>query len=262
MPADATLRTAVRLWFALAVAGQLIFVLYILLFYGRAAAAGDFLGWNKVLAQGYTPGRTLSNTALAFHLLFAATITASGALQLIPRIRTRFPAFHRWVGRFYVVTAFTMAITGVYLVWTGEKVVGDTSQHVAITLNAVLIAVCAGLAWRYAVAREFRTHRRWALRLFMVVNGVWFFRVGLMFWLMLNHGPVGFNPKTFQGPALTFLSFAQYLLPLGVLELYFRTQQRPDASSRFLLAASLFVLTVAMGLGIFAATMGLWLPRI
>lgn len=64
-----------------------------------------------------------------------------------------------------------------------------------------------------------------------------------------------------MGPFLTFLSFAQYLLPLTVLEVYLRTRYRSGAPSRIVMAAGLFVLTVAMGIGIFAATMGMWLPH-
>jgi Tetratricopeptide repeat len=161
-----------------------------------------------------------------------------------------------------VLVAFTMGISGLYLLLSGRKVGGDVSQHVAFGINGVLIMVCAAMAWRYAMARDFKTHRRWALRLFLVVGGVWFFRVGLMFWLFLNKGPVGFDPTTFKGPFVTFLSFAQYLLPLAVLEIYLRTQDRAGAPGRFATAAGLFVLTRAMGVGIFAATMGMWLPRI
>jgi len=95
-----------------------------------------------------------------------------------------------------------------------------------------------------------------------VASGVWFFRVGLMLWVLLNKGPAGFDPKTFQGPFLTFWAFGQYLLPLAVLELYLRARDRGGAPARLAMAAGLFVLTVAMGVGIVVATMGLWLRHI
>lgn len=260
--ADKTLKAAAGFWFLVAVTGQWIFVFYIASFYGISTARGNVGVWNKTLANGWVAGDTIGNTVLAAHLLFAAVITLSGALQLIPQIRARFPVFHRWNGRIYVLIAFTMGISGLYLLFSGRKVVGDFSQRVAFGINGVLILVCAAMAWRYAVARDFKIHRRWALRLFLVVGGVWFFRVGLMFWLFLNKGPVGFDPNTFQGPFITFLSVAQYLLPLAVLEIYLRTQDRAGAQGRFATSAGLFVLTVGMGVGIFAATMGMWVPRI
>jgi tetratricopeptide (TPR) repeat protein len=260
--ADTGLKAAAVFWFIVAVTGQWIFVFYIASFYGVATAHGNIETWNRTLAHGWVAGNTIGNTALAVHLLFAAIVSFSGALQLIPQIRARVPVFHRWNGRMYVLLAFTMGISGLYLLFSGRKVVGDFLQHLAFGINGILILVCAAMAWRYAVARQFKAHRRWALRLFLVVGGVWFFRVGLMFWLFLNKGPVGFDPATFRGPFITFLSFAQYLLPLAVLEIYLRSQDRAEAVGRLATAAGLFVLTAAMGVGIFAASLGMWLPRV
>lgn len=260
--AATTLNAAVRCWFVAAVAGQWMFASYIALVYGGAAARGNLQAWTSRLAHGYEAGNTVGNTALLTHLLFAAAISFMGALQLIPRIRTRFPVFHRWNGRIYIVVAFIMGVTALYLMLSGRKLVGDLAQHVAVEINAVLIIVFAAMAWRTAVARRFNDHRRWALRLFLVVGGVWFFRVGLFFWLVVNRGPAGFDPKTFIGPAITFLSFGQYLLPLAVLELYLRAQERGGVPGRMAMASGLCVLTLAMSVGILAATLGLWLPRI
>lgn len=260
--ADAALAHAARFWFLVAAAGQWIFAFYIAFFYGGSAAKGHPEAWNQVLPHGYVAGNTLGNAVLAAHLLFAAAITLAGTLQLVPHIRARFPRFHRWNGRLYVVVAFVMGISGLYLVMSGRKVVGDTPQHIAVGLNAILIMLFAAMTWRRALARDFSAHRRWALRLFLVVNGVWFFRVELMFWLFVNQGPVGFDPKTFTGPFLTFLSFSQMLLPLAALEIYLRAKEHGDSIAKFATAAGLVVLTLAMGLGEFAAFMGMWLPRL
>ena len=136
---------------------------------------------------------------------------------------------------------------------------------------------CAAMAVRYALARKFGVHRRWALRLFLLVSGVWFFRVALMFGIIVNRSPAGFNANTFQSPFHNFLSFAQYLagapaataavnvaagvLPLAILEIYLRTQDRTGSPRKFAMAASLLVLTVAMSIGIFGAAMLMWFPR-
>jgi hypothetical protein len=47
-----------------------------------------------------------------------------------------------------------------------------------------------------------------------------------------------------------------------VLQLYLRTQKRAGAKGRLAMAGALFLLTVATGVGIFAATLILWLPRL
>lgn len=204
----------------------------------------------------------MGNAALAVHLLLAAVITIAGPLQLIPQVRARLPRFHRWSGRVYMLTAFVMSVTGVYLIWVKGGVVGGVVQHTGTSLNALAILVCGAMALRYAMARKIAIHRRWAIRLYLAVSGVWFFRVGLLFWLIVNKGPVGFDPKTFLGPFLDFLTFAQFLVPIGVLELYLQAQDRPGTTMKIAVAALLFVLTIATGIGIFGTTMGMWLPRI
>ena len=259
--ADKSLRGAARFWFGVTLIGQFAFAFSVAAFYGLTALRGDFQAWNRVLAHGYEAGATMGNTALAGHIIFATVINIAGALQLIPGVRNRFPAFHRWNGRLFVLGAFTQAITGLYLTLSGRRVVGDVTQHVISVLGALLIMFCAAVALRYAMARDFTTHRRWALRLFLVASASWFFRLGFFLTLVL-FGPIGFDPTTFSGPLLTFWSLAQYLLPLGVLELYLRAQERTGALRRMATAGVLFVLTLGMGAGIGAVTMASWVPNV
>jgi tetratricopeptide (TPR) repeat protein len=259
--ADRALKAAARFWFVVVVLGQLIFAFTVASFYGSAAVQGRWLQWNKSMTHGYTAGHPISNLVVALHLAAAVIILVSGAMQLIPLIQRRAPVFHRWNGRVYMVAALTVSVAGLYMMWF-RGTVGDVSQHLGQSLDAVLILLCAAMALRYALARDFKTHRRWALRLFMVVSASLFIRAGLFLSLLLNRGPLGFNPATFSGPFLTFLSFAQYLVPLAVLEIYLRTQDRAGAAGRFAMAAGLFAITLAMGAGIVAAGMGMFLPTI
>lgn len=258
--AERALPWAATAWCTVAVAGQLVFTAYVLRFYGGAAVAGEPQRWNKVLPHGWVPGDTAANLLTGLHLLFTVLIIASAVVQLLPVVRRRAPGVHRWNGRFYVVSALLMACSGLLMAWT-RKTVGDWPQHLAISLNGVLIIAFALMAWRLAVARRFEQHRRWALRLFLAVSGVWFFRIGLMAWIVLNRGPAGFDPKTFTGPFLSVLGFAQYLVPLAVLEAYFRTREKAGVRSRLVMAAGLGGLTLLTALGIGAATMIMWLPR-
>lgn len=256
LAADNAVNTAVRLWFLVAVAGQLIFLLYVVAFYGGSAIHGNLEAWNQVLPHGYTRGNILNNVAVAAHLSLAAVVIAGGPLQLIPQIRRHAPAFHRWNGRLYVLTLFVMSMTGLYMVWSRER--ADIVRRAGITLDAALIMIFAILAVRYAIAGEITAHRRWALRLFMVVNAGWFFRIGLLQWVFLHN----FDPRALTSPFLTVLSFADYALPLVVLEIYLRTRNQASVGSRFALAAGLVMLTVVMAIGIHAAASVLWLPHI
>jgi tetratricopeptide (TPR) repeat protein len=259
--ADRALKAAAGFWFVVVVLGQLVFAFTVASFYGLTAARGNWQQWNKSMTHGYAPDHPMGNLVVAIHLTSAVIIMFSGAIQLVPQIRRHAPSFHRWNGRIYFVTAFAISIAGLYMMWF-RGTVGDLPQHLGQSLDAVLIMLCAAMALRYALARDFKTHRRWALRLFMVVSASLFIRAGIFLSFLLNHGPFGFNAATFSGPFLTFMSFAQYLLPLAVLEIYLRTQDRAGAAGRFAMAAGLFVLTVAMGAGIFAVTVASFLPNI
>ncbi|SFF60256.1 Predicted membrane protein [Duganella sp. CF458] len=255
------LKVAAAFWFAVTAVGQSLFVLYILGFHGRALVQGQPEAVNKVLPKGYVPGDLLGNVALFMHIAFAVAIIGGGLLQLLPQLRTIAPRLHRWNGRSYVTLAVVSSLAGMFMMLT-RGTVGGPFMYAGMTLDALLVLAFACLTVREARARRFDSHRRWALRLFMAVSAVWFFRVGLMGWLVINGGPVGFDPVSFRGPFLDVLAFAQYLLPLAVLELYFRAQSSRNALASRVMAAGLLAATAFMGVGIFGAAMGMWLPRL
>jgi hypothetical protein len=257
--AGTALNAAARFWFGVTVIGQLMFAFAVASFYSLTALRGDYHGWK--FTNGYVPGVTKGNWAVVMHVASAAVLMLAGAVQLVPQVRSRFPVFHRWNGRIYMLTAVTLSAAGLYMTWIRGSV-GDVTQHLGSTLNAVLIWLFAGLALRYAMARDFKTHRRWALRLFLVVSASWFIRIMLFLSFLVFKGPIGFDPSTFTGPLLSFLSFAQCLIPLAVLELYFRAQDHPGALRRMAMAGLLFVLTLVMGVGLFAVTMATWVPQV
>ncbi|MEX0315862.1 MAG: DUF2306 domain-containing protein [Allomuricauda sp.] len=255
------LNFSVQFWFVIAVLGQWIFAFYVAAFYGGAAMEGDFMRWNRVLPHGYVEGETMGNLAVAIHLLFAVIVMVGGPIQFVPQLRNYAPKFHRWNGRFYLSAAVLISLSGIYMVITKGTISGLIGD-ISVSFNGVLILTFAYLALKNAVKRKFDAHRKWALRLFLVMAGVWFFRVGLMFWLFINGGPVGFDPETFRGPFLVFLGFGQYIIPLLILELYFIAQRKKQMAPKLLTSITLLVFTVITALGTFAATMGMWLPRI
>ena len=256
---DRALHWSARSWMAIALLGQALFLVYVIVFYGGAAWRGQWQDWNKVLPRGFIPGDTLHNLLVGGHLLFTVLILAGGAAQLWPALRRARPAWHRWNGRLYLFSATVLALGGLAMIadgFSGPKL----GQRLGIALNAVLILVCAWQAWRAARGRRVDVHRRWAIRLWLVVAGVWFFRIGLMLWIMIWQAPVGFEPKGFYGPTLTVLAFAQTLLPLTLVEAYFRAQRSGQHRVKTTLALGLAcVLTLA---GIAAAFLMLWSPRL
>ena len=274
---DAALKASARLWFLVAAIGMWSFVYYLLAYYvGPVLQGGLEALANTRLPMGYIPGDTVGNIAITTHLFVAVAIIGFGPLQLIlgaiitgdgpfqrnPQIQARARSFHHWNGRIYMVTAVATSLAGLYMVWIRGGSIGNVVQNLAISLDGVLIIAFAAMAVRYAIARDIARHRRWALRLFMVVSSVWFLRIGYQLWNFLNNGSIAYDPEVFSSTFFDFWVFGQYLLPLAILEIYLRTQDRAGARGKFAMAGGLLVVTVFMGIGIFAATFGMWLPRL
>lgn len=256
---DKVLDASATVWFLVATLGQLAFAVYIAAFYGGAAIHGAFERWNEILVGGWVAGGSLGNAVIAMHLLLAISITVGGPLQLIPSLRARAISVHRWNGRIYLISLLITSVAGLAAVWT-RGTAGGVNLGIGITVDGVLIVVFAVLAWRRARTGQIASHRAWALRVLIAASGVWFFRVTLMLWLALNRGPAGFGAH-FDGPFPTTLSFACYLVPLAILELYLRARTR-GTTARIATAVTLFVLTAAMAAGIALAIVGMWMPRI
>lgn len=252
------LQLSTQLWLLVAVIGQWMFVYYIITFYGGTYLQGKTEAWNEVLYNGLIAGDFIGNFFLTTHLLLAAVISFGGPLQLIPLIRRKAPKFHRWNGRIYIVTAFVISIAGLYMVFA-RGVVGGKIMAAGNVLNASLIMICAVMALRTALARDFVAHRPWALRLFLMVSGVWFFRIGFGLWIILNGGSAPGVTDEFTGPFITFLAFAHSLVPLGILEAYLWLKGKVGTRGRFATATGIFVLTGLMAVGIFMASMIFWL---
>ncbi|HTA64033.1 MAG TPA: DUF2306 domain-containing protein [Xanthomonadaceae bacterium] len=259
--ASTAMKAAARFWFVVVVIGQWVFAFAVASFYGLTALRGDYHRWGKFISHGHVPGDIAGNFAVDMHLLSAVMIMSAGALQLVPQVRSRFPTFHRWSGRIYMLTAVALSAAGLYMTWVRGSV-GDVSQALGSTLNAVLIWLCAAMALRHAMARDFRKHRRWALRLFLVVSASWLYRIAFFLTLLIFKRPIGFDPATFTGPLPTIMAYAQYLFPLAILEIYLRVQERGSAPVRIATAGLLSVLTLAMIAGLFAVSLMVWVPDV
>ncbi len=257
--ANQLMKKATQLLFMVAVIGQLLFVLHIVSFYGSSFFTGDYEKWNTVLYNGLIEGDIIGNIALIVHLFLAAVITFGGPLQFIPKVRSKFPTFHRWNGRIYILTAIVISLAGLYMVFM-RGVIGGQIMAMGNTLNASLIITFALMAWRTAMLKDFIAHKRWALRTFLAASGVWFFRIGFGIWIAFNFGTAPGSSEDLGGPFDVFLTFAHSLLPLAILEFYFYAKQKNSSIIKYATAIFLFLLSGILGVGIFMAAMIFWMP--
>jgi uncharacterized membrane protein len=261
--APVALKRAAAVWTTVALIGQAVFAVYVTAMYGRPMIMGDITRWSLgPTKQAYIAGDGPGNMAMGVHAVLAILILLASAIQLLPKIRRRWPAVHRWTGRAYLSAAVVTSLAGVYLL-LARGTVGDLSQHIAITLNAAILVTCAACAWRTARVRDFAAHRRWALRTWLAASGVFFFRIYMMAWLLAWRAPVGFDPKTFSGPFLTLLAFGVYVIgPLALLELYLRAERSVRPVQQWATTGTLALLTLITTAGVIGATLGMWAPRI
>ena len=256
--AEKWLRRSAQFWYAIALAGQVAFTAYILGFYSHRTLVGDFAGWNdKPAVVGYLEGDALGNFMFITHVFGATIIALGGMLQLLPYIRKKWPLVHRWIGRSFMVMALLMATGGIMMTWLRGDVASVTGA-IAMTVDGCLIVAFAVIAWRLAAARKFQAHARWALRTFMVANGVWFLRLMSMAWSLATGG-WGMTGGL-SAPAFVAMQFACYLVPLALLELYFFAQGSASGLTKRWVAGTVGFATLLMAVGVGGAQLFMWAP--
>ncbi len=257
-----SLKTTATAWLVTAIFGQWFFAYYILVFYGDNAIQGNWQAWSNRMIHGIVEGDLIGNIAVIIHITLAFVILVCGPLQLIPQIRNRLPLFHRINGRIYIITALVISVAAIYSIWSREAVISGVVGQIGTSLNGLLIILFAIKTVRYAMARQISIHRQWALRLFIAVAGVWFFRVIRGFWMFIHDGQSPGSNGNLTGPFDLILNFAGYLVPLLILEVYFLVKAKGGTQAQLVMAASLLVLTSAMGIGIYQAALIFWIPNI
>lgn len=237
----------------------LAFGLYILAFYAVALFQGNLAQWNEVLPNLYRPDSTAANLGIGIHFAAGGIILILGSIQLIEKVRLRFPAFHRWVGRIYILSCLLASIGGtVFILIRGT--VGGTVMSIAFGLYGVLMFVCAIETLRHAMARRFEQHRAWALRLFALAIGSWLYRMDYGLWMFLTGG-VGVSD--FLGPFDYVMDFWFYIPNLLVAEIFIgRYQFFRSTAMKIVAILALLIATGFLGLGTFFFVTHYWGPAI
>lgn len=244
-----------QFWFISATIGQYAFGMYVILYYATTAANNNFEVWNKNLFSGIIPGDWLGNISLVFHILLASVTLFGGPLQFMPFIRNRFPRFHRYLGRTYLVLTVLVSLTGVVMTIMGKSF-GSLFLHVVNSLSAIYICWFAVMTIKNAMAKKFKIHRRWALRLFMIANGVWFIRIWPSAWNILDIDRFASYPEK-------TVAFFTYVMPLQLilLELYFWVQKKNQPRLLWMAIITIFAFTLIMEAGIYG-TICNWLSKV
>jgi hypothetical protein len=164
----------------------------------------------------------IANLFIFSHMATGAAITALVPLQLVPSLRLRLPALHRWSGRLIILAAVVTAVGGlVYIPLRGT--IGGVPMNIGFSLYGVLVLITSLQTIRYARARRIADHNAWALRFFWLALGSWFYRVHYGLWYLATDG-LWSNPQ-FTGGFDLVQSFAFFLPYLIGIEVYLRIKQ-------------------------------------
>src|SRR5215475_1804811 len=63
------------------------------------------------------PGFLLFPLITALHVILGGTYLALAPFQLVKRIRSRWPGYHRWAGRLLVVIGLVVGTTALFMAW-------------------------------------------------------------------------------------------------------------------------------------------------
>lgn len=194
------------------------------------------------MIHGIIEGDMVGNIALIVHIFLAFVITVCGPLQFLPRLRSKGSKFHKWNGRIYIFTAILISAGALFMVFNRPATIGGEFGRIATSINGILIIGFGIMAWRTGMKRQFEEHRRWAIRTFIVVSGVWFFRIGFGTWFLITGFTAPGVASDLTGWFDRFLYFASYLVPLVIAEAYIRTKDSTSKRHKKLLTIFLYAL--------------------
>lgn len=237
-----------------------LFGLYIIAFYAMALLNGNMVKWNEILPGLYEEGSRTATTGIGLHFAMGGIILILGSVQLVEALRVRHSAFHRWVGRIYVVASLLAAVGGLTFIFI-KGTIGGLAMDIGFGLYGILMLVAGIETYRHAAAGRYEQHRAWALRLYALAIGSWLYRMDYGFWFMLA-GKLG-HTSEFSGPFDYIMAFFFYIPNLVVAEVFIRQRKyNAPAVVNILSALLLLLMTGFLLTGTYFFTKFYWGPAI
>jgi len=105
------------------------------------------------------------------HLVPGIAFMVLGPLQFSSTVRRRWPAWHRWSGRVFVVCGFGVGLTSL---WMNQffPPVGGPLKYWANAVFGVALMVSLGISLAAIVRRDVALHRAWMVRAMAIGMGV------------------------------------------------------------------------------------------
>jgi uncharacterized membrane protein len=144
-----------------------------------------------------------------------------GPLQFIPGVRNKYRRFHRLSGRIYIIAAYIIGISALYMPFV-LRPIGGFNEAAATTLFAILFLVSLSKAWWHIAHRQVALHREWMIRAFSIGLAVGTIRPIIALFFAFS----GLPPQTFFGTAF-WIGFTLQLLAAEIWINYTRGSPGP-----------------------------------
>ncbi|HEY6139322.1 MAG TPA: DUF2306 domain-containing protein [Thermoanaerobaculia bacterium] len=152
------------------------------------------------------------------HALFGAVALALGSVQFWRGFPYSHPAFHRTLGKIYVVAALGTGTAGLYMSFFAF---GGAVTQLGFGLLAVSVLGTTMIAYRRIRRRDVARHREWMLRSYALIFAAVTLRIELPILIGILHG---------FAPAYSVVAWLCWLPNLVLAELYV-TATRSTAGS-------------------------------
>ena len=126
---------------------------------------------------------TNSKLILTAHVISAPLALFLGAMNMIDRRRKKRRVLHRWTGRAYGVSVLVGSVSGLVMAIGAE---GGVKAGFGFGILAILWFVTTVQAIRFAVKRDFKSHRRWMIRSFALTLAAVTLRIYLPMFMILG----------------------------------------------------------------------------
>ena len=122
-------------------------------------------------------------SALIAHVISAPLALTFGAMNMIDRRRKKRRVLHRWTGRAYGISIIVGSVSGLIMAIGAE---GGAIAGFGFGTLAILWFVTTAQAIRFAIARDFKSHRRWMIRSFALTLAAVTLRIYLPFFMIFG----------------------------------------------------------------------------
>jgi uncharacterized membrane protein len=108
------------------------------------------------------------NALLTFlHVVPGMIFLLLGPLQFIADIRKRWPRFHHWSGRVFILSGVAFAVTALVINFSFPPF-GGPLKSLAVIIFSVLEILTLAIALYAVLQRDFVSHRAWKMRAFAI----------------------------------------------------------------------------------------------